>query len=144
MSILKRLAAATLTCLTLGNLASPALAHGRHHGSHPHHESVSRDLVIFGLGVGLGHAITPHYRHHDYHTPTPYPNDRRCSWGSGYRGCWHRKEALTEEQEIRIDPPKEEVSLPGVFETLEPIVSRGVVFCDNFYGCGAGVRMLDW
>lgn len=27
---------------------------------------------------------------------------------------------------------------------LEIIVRRIVGFCDSFYGCGAGVRVLDW
>ena len=27
---------------------------------------------------------------------------------------------------------------------LEEIVGRIVGFCDSFYGCGAGVRFMDW
>lgn len=137
MSTLKHLGALTLTCLLAGNLASPVMAHGRH-GHHHHEEPRSRSVegFIFGLGIGYGLGVyTPHHHHHH----TRYPNDRRCSWGSGYRGCYHRKEALEPvELEIRTQPPKEDP------KGLEAVLNRTWGFCNSFYGCGGGVRITEW
>ena len=137
MDRLNRLTKLIPSCLAAGLLLSPmaASAHGRSHRHHHHvHHGVNpASAFVVGLGVGYVFGSDIHGHHHP---PTRYPNDRRCSWGSGYQGCWHRKEAIPVDLDLeRPERPE------GI---VEEVLDRGYTFCDSFYGCGAGADIIRW
>jgi len=86
-----------------------------------------------------------------------YGYGRTCSWGSGYRGCVHRKQQLT------VNPPP--ISASGMAEQireteaglnrllpeekelsqLEEVFNNTYVDCEHWDGsCSAGYRGLEW
>ena len=139
MDHLNRLTKLTLNCLAAGLLLSPTVASAHVvHAPVRHVHRPGSAVGAFVTGLGLGYAFGHHnnFGNHHHHPPTRYPNDRRCSWGSGYQGCWHRKEEIP----VELDIERPERPEGFVEETLD----RGYTFCNSFYGCGAGADLVRW
>ena len=94
--------------------------------------------IIFGgiLGYGLGRINNNHYHYH-------YRRHRACSWGSGYRGCYHRKDNLQDAVEGLSIESKGPSPITGS-DTIDSVIRNFRTGETTTYGTPYGFRFMTW
>ena len=90
--------------------------------------TLGKATLTFLVVVALHHPVRAN-------PPLGRPNEMAA------RESQERLEQMRERAQQQVNQSLPE---PKEASDLEDLVGRFVGFCDSFYGCGAGVRFMDW